>query len=145
MHIIAENHIWNQPPAEMRSVSKLFGNAHSVSTPLELGVTEPHTSPAFSFDATAGTTGEVKMPRIESPDWDNEKQHIKFGDLERKVLNKLANQEEQTRYLSLLASRCAWVASHGYLARYIEDEKQKALLQKLEEIRELLKPCKVAP
>jgi hypothetical protein len=81
-----------------------------------------------------------KLPPLEEFDWNDAGLHQRFAALERKIGRKSARPDEMARYNTLRNSRRAWIRSRTYLSDYTEEEREKALVQKLKEIRELISP-----
>lgn len=76
-------------------------------------------------------------------DWTDKKEHHRFAALERKVGRQIATQEEESRYTLMLKSRRAWIKSFDYMAGYLEEQRERAIIQKMRELQELIKPINI--
>jgi hypothetical protein len=88
----------------------------------------------------SGTHDTLELPLATEVDWNDATQQKRFAALERKVGRGAASEDERQEYLSFRESRRGWIGSHHYLENYIQEQREKAILQKLAELQEILTP-----
>lgn len=90
-------------------------------------------------DDASSASNIFSRPRV-TFDWTDAKTSKKFARLEAKLLADKADEEEQSLYRQMRASRRLNSDGRLYLLRYDETERMKTLSKKLAEIHRLLAP-----